>query len=136
MRGHHPHTKRLGGVWSRARPIKGDRTPREFEQAGKPFFFGKAKCNMKEQDGQEAEEEMEEEGSGNEVNVSGRARRQRGCCKLGEIEIKLNTFNMTSWVHKKCDIMDDDALLRLQTAWNNPQQKEECSMCLNGLERA
>ena len=71
MRGHHPHTKRLGGVWSRARPIKGDRTPREFEQAGKPFFFGKAKCNMKEQDGLEAEEGMEEEGSGNEVHVNG-----------------------------------------------------------------
>jgi hypothetical protein len=65
------------GPTSRARPIKGDRTPREFEQAGKTFFCGKAKCNMKEQIGQEAEEEMEEEGSGNEVNVGGRARGQR-----------------------------------------------------------
>jgi hypothetical protein len=57
---------------------------------------------------------MEEEGSGNEVNVSGRARRQRGWWKRGDIEIKLNTVNMTAWVHKECDIMDDDDLLRLK----------------------
>jgi hypothetical protein len=59
------HTRKDWVVWSRARPIKGDRTPMEFEQAGKTFFCGKAKCNMKEQGGQEAEEEIEEEGSGN-----------------------------------------------------------------------
>ena len=123
-------------VWSRARPIKGDRTPREFEQAGKTFFCWKAKCNMKEQGGQEAEEEMEEEGSDNEVNVGGRARRQRGWWKRADIETKLNTVNMTAWVHKECDIMDDDTLFRLQTAWNNLQQKDECSVCLDNLERA
>ena len=95
-------------VWSRARPIKGDRTPREIEQAGKTFFCWKAKCNMKEQGGQEAEEEMEEEGSDNEVNVGGRARRQRGWWKRADIETKLNTVNMTAWVHKECDIMDQD----------------------------
>ena len=75
------HTRKDWVVWSRARPIKGDNTPREIEQAGKTFFCGKAKCNMKEQGGQEAEEEMEEEGSGNKVNVGGRARRQRGWWK-------------------------------------------------------
>jgi hypothetical protein len=41
---------------------RGDRIPREFEQAGKPFSCGKAKCNMKEQGGQEAEEEMRKRG--------------------------------------------------------------------------
>ena len=30
------------------------------------------------------------------------------------METKLNTVNMTAWVHKECDIMDEDALLRLQ----------------------
>ena len=32
--------------------------------------------------------------------------------------------------------MDDDSLLGLQTAWNNPQQKDKYSLCLNDLERA
>ena len=68
------------------------------------------------------------------VNVDGRARRQRGWWKRGDIETKLNTVNMTAWVHEECDIMDDDALFRLQTARNNPQQKDECSVCLNDLE--
>jgi hypothetical protein len=126
-------TRKYWVMWSRARPIKGDHTPREFEQAGKIFFCGKANCKMKEQGGQEAEEEKEEEGSGNKVNVGGRARRQRGWWKRGDIETKLNTVNMIAWVHKECDIMDDDALFRLQTAWNNPQQKDECSVCLNDL---
>ena len=54
------------------------------------------------------------------------------------METKLNTVNMTVWVHKECDmtvwvhkecdIMDEDALLRLQGAWENPQQKDECSV--------
>jgi hypothetical protein len=86
--------------------------------------------------GRRQKKKWEEEGSGHEVNVGGRARRQRGWWKRGDIETKLNTVNMTAWVHKECDIMDDDALFRLQMAWNNPQQKDECSVCLNDLERA
>ena len=90
---------------------------------------------MKEQGGQEAEEEMEEEGSGNKVNVGGRARSQRGWWKRGDIETKLNTVNMTAWVHKECDIMDEDPLLRIQGAWENPEQKDECIVRMNDLER-
>jgi hypothetical protein len=30
------------------------------------------------------------------------------------VETEFNTVNMTAWVHKECDIMDEDALLRLQ----------------------
>ena len=41
------------------------------------------------------------------------------------METKLNTVNMTAWVHKECDIMDEDALLRLQGAWETPEQKDE-----------
>ena len=30
--------------------------------------------------------------------------------------------------------MDEDALLRLQGAWDNPQQKDECSVRMDDLE--
>jgi hypothetical protein len=50
------------------------------------------------------------------------------------VETKLNTVNMTAWVHQECDIMDEDALLRLQGAWGNPQQKDECSVRMDDLE--
>jgi hypothetical protein len=30
--------------------------------------------------------------------------------------------------------MDEDALLRLQGAWETPQQKDECSVRMNDLE--
>jgi hypothetical protein len=36
-------------VWSRARPMKGDRTPRGFEHAGQAIFCGKVKRSKKEQ---------------------------------------------------------------------------------------
>ncbi len=49
-------------------------------------------------------------------------------------ETKLKTVNLTAWVQKECDIMDEDALLRLQGAWENPQQKDECSVCMDDLE--
>jgi hypothetical protein len=32
---------------------------------------------------------------------------------------------MLAWMHKECDIIDEDDLLRLQGAWGNPQQKDE-----------
>jgi hypothetical protein len=43
---------------------------------------------------------MENEAPDSEVNVSGRARRQRGWWKHGVVETELNTINMTAWVHK------------------------------------
>jgi len=95
-------------VWSRARPMKGDCTPRGFEHVGKTVFCGKAKRSKKEQGEPEAEEGMEDKAPKSEVNVSGRARRQRGWWKRGVMETKLNTVNMTAWVHKECDIMDQD----------------------------
>jgi hypothetical protein len=49
----------------------------------------------------------------------------------GVVETKLNTVNMTAWVHKECDIMDQDALRRLQGAWESPEQKDECVVCMN-----
>ncbi len=50
------------------------------------------------------------------------------------METKLNTVNMTAWLHKECDIMDEDPLLRIQGAWGNPQQKDKCSVHMNDLE--
>jgi hypothetical protein len=109
-------------VWSLARPMKGDCTPRGFEHVGKTVFCGKVNRSKKEQGEPEAEEGMENEAPNSEVNVSGRAscaRRQRGWWKLGVVEAKLNTVNMTAWLHMECDIMNEDALLRLQGARSN-----------------
>jgi hypothetical protein len=47
-------------VWSRARPMKGDRTPRGFEHAGKAIC-GKVKRSKKDQGEHEAEDEIEED---------------------------------------------------------------------------
>jgi hypothetical protein len=85
-------------VWSRARPMKGDRTPRGFEHAGKAIFCGKVKCSKKEEGENEAEDEIEKDAPGNEVDESGRACRQKGWWKRGDVEAKLNTVNMTAWV--------------------------------------
>jgi hypothetical protein len=120
-------------VWSRSRPIKGDCTPRGFEHLGKTVFCGKANQSKKEQGEPKAEEGIEDEAPNN-VNPIGRARRQKGWWKRGVVETKLKTVNMTVWVHNECDIMDEDALLRLQGAWENPQQKDECSVCMDDLE--
>jgi hypothetical protein len=49
----------------------------------------------------------------------------------GVVETKLNTVNMKAWVHKECDIMHQDALRRLQGAWESPEQKDECVVCMN-----
>ena len=58
--------------------MKGDRTPRGFKLVGKTVFCGKANQSKKEHGEPEAEEGMEDEAPNIQVNVSGRARRQRG----------------------------------------------------------
>jgi hypothetical protein len=50
------------------------------------------------------------------------------------VEAKLNTVNMTAWVHKECDIMEEEALTKLQGAWDSSDQKDECTVCLDGSE--
>ena len=78
---------------------------------------------------------MEDEASNSKADVSRRARRQRGWWKSGVLETKSNTVDMTAWVHKECDIMDEDALLRFQGAWENPERKDECVVRMNDFER-
>jgi len=83
--------------------MKGDSTSRGFEHAGKAIFCGKVKRNKKEHGENEAEDEIQEDAPGNEVDESGRACRQKGWWKRGDVEAKLNTVNMTARVHKECE---------------------------------
>jgi hypothetical protein len=39
-------------------------------------------------------------------------------------------------VHKECDIIQTGALTKLQEAWDSSEQKDECIVCLDDLERA
>ena len=87
-------------VWSRARPAKGDCKLRGFEQEGKAVFQGKVKRKKKGQGRVEANDETENDAPEDEVEGGGRACRQKGWWKRGDVETKLNTVNMTAWVHK------------------------------------
>jgi hypothetical protein len=43
---------------------------------------------------------------------------------------------MTAWMHTECNIMDEEALIKLQEAWNNSEQKDECIVRSDDLELA
>jgi hypothetical protein len=116
--------------------MKGDCMSRGFEHVGKAIFCGKVKWRKKEHEEPEAEDETEQDAPDNKVDESGRACRQKGWWKRGDVEVKLNTVNMTVWVHKECDIMEEEALTKLQEAWDSSEQKDECVVCLDDLERA
>jgi hypothetical protein len=92
-------------VWSWSLSRQGDRTLRGFEHVGKSIFCGKVKRGKKEQEDPEVEDEIEEDAPDTEVDDTGRACRQKGWWKRGDVEPKLNTVNMTAWVHKECDIV-------------------------------
>jgi hypothetical protein len=83
---------------------------RVFEHVGKAIFCGNVKRRKKEHEAPEAEDETEKDAPANEVDESGRACRQKGWWKRGDVEAKVNTVNMTAWVHKECDIMEEEAL--------------------------
>jgi hypothetical protein len=116
--------------------MKGDHTSRGFEHVGKAIFCGKVKWNKKEQGEPEAEDETEKDAPDNEVNKNGHSCRQKGWWKRGDVEAKLNTVNMTVWVHQECDIMEEETLTKLQEAWDSSEQKDECVVSLDDLERA
>jgi ribonuclease HI len=52
------------------------------------------------------------------------------------VEAKLNTVNMTAWVHKECAIIEEETLTKLQEAWDSSEQKDECVVRLDDLVRA
>ncbi len=83
---------------------------------GKAIFCRKVKRRKKEHEAPGAEDEAENDASDNEVGGDGRAFRQKGWWKRGDVEAKLTTVNMTAWVHKECDIIEEEALTKLQEA--------------------
>jgi hypothetical protein len=123
-------------VWSRARPAKGDCKLRGFEQEGKAVFQGKVKRKKKAHETARTEDEAENDAQQDEVEGGGRACRQKGWWKRGDVEAKLNTVNMTAWVHKECDVIEEEAITKLQEAWDSSEQKDECIVRLNDLEGA
>jgi len=123
-------------VWSRARPAKGDCKLRGFEQEGKAVFQGKVKRKKKGQGRVEANDETENDAPEDEVEGGGRACRQKGWWKRGDVETKLNTVNMTAWVHKECNGIEEEVITKLQEAWDSSEQKDECIVRLNDLEGA
>jgi hypothetical protein len=92
--------------------MKGDGMLRGFEHVGKAIFCGKVNRRKKEHEAPGAEDEAENDASDNEVDGSGRACSQKGWWKRGDVEAKLNTVNMTVWVHKECDIIEKEALTK------------------------
>ncbi len=51
------------------------------------------------------------------------------------MEAKLNTVNMIAWVHKECDVIEEEALTKLQEAWDSSEQKDECVVRLKAPSR-
>jgi hypothetical protein len=43
--------------------------------------------------------------------------------------MEANTVNMTAWVHKEFDIIEEEALTKLQEAWDSSQQKDDFFLC-------
>ena len=103
------------------RPAKGDCKIRGFEQEVKSIFCGKVKRKKKEHESLGEEDEIESEVPDDEVEGCGRASRQKGWWKRGDVESKLNTVNMTAWVHQEYDIIQTGALTKLQEAWDSSE---------------
>jgi hypothetical protein len=133
MRTGDSHAQRLGSVESSATNERGLHAKRV--RAGKAIFCGKVKRSKKEHDAPEAEDEAEKDALDNEVDESGRACRQKGWWKRGDVDAMLNTVNMTAWVHKMCDIMGEEALIKPREAWHSSEQKDECIVRLDDLKR-
>ena len=114
-------------VWSRARPMKGDCRLRGFEHVGKAIFCGKVKRRKKEHETPAVEDEAENDAPDNEVDGGGRACKQKGWWKRGDVEAKLNTVNMMAWLHEECVIIGEEALTKLQEAWDTQNRKMNVS---------
>jgi hypothetical protein len=132
------HAQRLGGVESgttskRRLQAQGIRTGRESRLPRK----GEEKEKRTRDGGNtETKDETENDAPEDEVEGGGRACRQKGWWKRGDVEAKLNTVNMTAWVHKECNGIEEEAITKLQEAWDSSEQKDECTLRLNDLEGA
>ena len=70
---------------------------------GKAVFQGKVKRKKEGQGRGETNDETENDAPEDEIEGGGRACKQKGWWKRGGVETKLNTVNMTAWVHKECN---------------------------------
>ena len=100
------------------------------------LFQGKVKRKKKGQERVETNDETENDAPEDEVEGGGRACRQKGWWKRGDVETKLNTVNMTAWVPKECNGIEEEAITELQEAWDSLEQKDECTVRLNDLQGA
>jgi hypothetical protein len=117
--------------------VKGDCTLRGFEHVGKAIFCGKVKRKKKEHEAPGAEDKTRQRTmlqTTKSMGVDALAG-SKGGGSVGTWK-QLNTVNMTAWVHKECDIIEEEALTKLQEAWDNSDQKDECTVCLDELEQA
>ncbi len=50
--------------------------------------------------------------------------------------VLLRPNSIPGWVHKECNGIEEEAITKLQEAWDNSEKKDECTVCLNDLEGA
>lgn len=125
-------------VWSRTRPRPTEEQERVFVAAGKAVFEGKilaAQCDGRAESAEELPDgEMEDEQTGSD-RTGGKACRQRGWWKTGNVAASGCPAGMTAWVHRDHCMVDQTAVESLQQAWECTEGKDECSVEMTGLER-
>lgn len=125
-------------VWSRTRPRPTEEQERVFVAAGKAVFEGKilaAQCDGRDESAEELPDgEMEDEQTGSD-RTGGKACRQRGWWKTGNVAASGCPAGMTAWVHRDHCMVDQTAVESLQQAWECTEGKDECSVEMTGLER-
>ena len=125
-------------VWSRANPRRGRDEARAYITVGKALFEGKARPadseNKDDLEGESSEDEQED-AQPSRKETGGRASRQKGWWKRGAIETNSHSVNMTAWVHKDCETINQEKLTGIQQAWDCEEMKDECTVRLNGPER-
>ena len=77
---------------------------------------------------------MEDE-QANDDGTRGRACRQRGWWKTGNVAASACSVGMTAWVHRDCTMVDQATIESLQQAWECTEEKDECLVEPVGLER-
>ena len=125
-------------VWSRTRPKPTEEKESAFVAVGRAVFEGKARAAPSKGKAEGAEElsdeEMEDE-QANDDGTRGRACRQRGWWKTGNVAASACSVGMTAWVHQDCTMVDQATIESLQQAWECTEEKDECLVEPVGLER-
>ena len=125
-------------VWSRTRPSRNKLQTRGRMPRAKALFEGKVrkgKDDGQPTDADELSEDDTDEPRSDREKAGGRACKQRGWWKRGAIETCKNSAGMTAWVHPEFATVAQESLERLEQAWNCADEKDECEVRLEGLER-